>query len=412
MCWAGKLFAVQQWFTRHRYHEPERFNWRHWPIGIAIEKGFHSLIEVLLQNGVPADARALQRACEYRNRDIVELMFQHGATVDSVEFDYIVSIGDGEIIRRFIDLGADLITRYPIASGLIRQTRLFLGIYKSNIDKHPELQFQAAMALRHFCDEGSLRGVSLMMWLGANPRTKVPHDADDEDEEYWDTAMQAAAWKGQMDIIKRLKPDPALDDVNQLLNQSLHCRSMELVRYWVALGADRNHTDAEGHTMHRQIMTSLAWSLESRGHWYFRDDSAAVKQFAKEWFSEDGVKWSLIKSDISALRKVLSRLSDMDAYEFVKLLLAKQAVAADELGEVLDCPKLKEHLKERHAAVAGLIPKLQKWVKAAERKQQLERQRVAASRRHDRQPTPPRRSYPESPVTWNDPRYVRRLSDE
>jgi hypothetical protein len=34
---------------------------------------------VLLQNGIPADERALQRAAEYRNKDIVELMFQCGA---------------------------------------------------------------------------------------------------------------------------------------------------------------------------------------------------------------------------------------------------------------------------------------------------------------------------------------------
>ena len=78
LCRAGKLFAVQDWFKEHKYVEPARYDSRHWPIGIAIEKGFHSLAEVLLQNGIPADARALQRAAEYRNRDIVELMFQYG----------------------------------------------------------------------------------------------------------------------------------------------------------------------------------------------------------------------------------------------------------------------------------------------------------------------------------------------
>lgn len=93
-------------------------------------------------------------------------MFQYGATVELVEFEYIVSIGEREIILSFMERGADLITGFPIATGLIRQTRSFLGIYKSNIEKHPELQFQADMALRHFCDEGNLRGVSLLMWLG------------------------------------------------------------------------------------------------------------------------------------------------------------------------------------------------------------------------------------------------------
>jgi hypothetical protein len=45
-------------------------------MGIAIEKGFHSLVEVLLQNGVPADGSALLEAAEYRNKDLVELLFQ------------------------------------------------------------------------------------------------------------------------------------------------------------------------------------------------------------------------------------------------------------------------------------------------------------------------------------------------
>jgi hypothetical protein len=93
---------------------------------------------------------------------------------DMVDFEYIVFIGEREIIRKFIDRGTDLVTGYPIAKGLIRLTRLFLGIYKSNIQKHPELQFQANMALRHFCGEANLPGVSLLMWLGANPRAKVP----------------------------------------------------------------------------------------------------------------------------------------------------------------------------------------------------------------------------------------------
>ncbi len=69
--------------------EPAQYTCKHLLIGIAIEKGFHSLTEVLLQNGNPPDGRALQRATAYRNIDIVELMLQFGATVDMVDFEYI-----------------------------------------------------------------------------------------------------------------------------------------------------------------------------------------------------------------------------------------------------------------------------------------------------------------------------------
>ena len=95
----------------------------------------------------------------------------------------------------------------------------------------------------------------------------------------------------------------------------------------------------------------------------------------------------------------------------IKVLLASQVMSADELCLILDFPKLREHLKERHAAIAGLVPTLQKWIKSAERKRQLSRQRQAINRRTEAVP-PPSRAYPESPRTWNDPRLVRNLSDE
>lgn len=411
LCRAGKLFAVQDWFKAHKYEEPARYDSRHWPIGIAIEKGFHSLVEVLLQNGIPADARALQRAAEYRNRGIVELMFQYGATVDMVDFEYIVSIGERDIILAFIERGADLITGYPFATGLIRQTRSFLGIYKSNIEKHPELQFQADMALRHFCDEGNLRGVSLLMWLGANPRAAVPRNAE-ESEECWETPMMAAAWKGQLDVIKRLKPVPAKDDLNKLLQQSLYRRNMDVIRFWVSLGADINCTDESGRTAHYSVLLSLSWNLEPRSYWYPGTDGATAKRFAQEWFSS-GVKWTPKGDDFGVIRKVLSRLSYMEAYEFIKLLLDKQVTSADALGEVLDTPKLREHLKERRAAIAALVPRVQKWVKAEERKRHLEQQRQLVARKNQSHaPIPVRAPRPERRVVWNDPRNVRSLSNE
>ncbi|MFN0017411.1 MAG: hypothetical protein ACKVP0_04070 [Pirellulaceae bacterium] len=79
LCKAGKLFTVQEWFKNHKYSEPENLNYRHWPMGIAIGLGFHSLIEVLLQNGIPADGSALQVALRRRNKDIVMLLLQYGA---------------------------------------------------------------------------------------------------------------------------------------------------------------------------------------------------------------------------------------------------------------------------------------------------------------------------------------------
>ena len=100
----------------------------------------------------------------------------------------------------------------------------------------------------------------------------------------------------------------------------------------------------------------------------------------------------------------------MEAYEFIKLLLGNEVMSMDCLGEILDLPKLREHLKERRAAISALVPRVQKWVTAEERKRQLERNKRTAVPTRAKLPLPPPVS--ETTVIWNDPRYVRRLSDE
>ena len=265
------------------------------------------------------------------------------------------------------------------------------------------------MALRHFCKQGSLRGVSLLMWLGANPRAKVPDEAEDY-EEFWETPLETAASKGQLDIIKRIKPDPAKDDIQSLLLGCLHRWSMDLVLYWVSLGADVNHVAAEGPSAHHRVMSNLSWELDFHNHWYARSEATQAKRFAVEWFSA-GAKWTPQGDDFRVIRKASSRLSYMEAYEFIKLLREKDVMPPDSLGEILDTPKLREHLKERRAAIAALVPKMQKWVKAEQRKRQREKDRQTAARLAHKQ-TPPSRISPEPRVVWNDPRYVRRLSDD
>jgi len=357
----GRLFEVQQWFKDHKYEEPAKFTSVNWPMGIAIEKGFHSMVEVLLQNGIPADVRALQKATAFRKAGIVDLLFQYGATVDMEDLKDVIWTGDRDIIMKFISRGAALVTDYPIATGLIRHTKFFLGIYKSLITDHPHLQFQADMALRHFCEEANLRGVSLLMWLGANPRKRVPYDAD-ECEEDWVTPLSAAARTGNLDVIKRLKPNPATDDVNELLRRGVGRKNIELVRYWISLGADINSRDEDQHSGHRVVFWHLEWALNSHGFYYSSSDQTAAKAFAFEWFSS-GAKWSPATDDLRVIRKVLGLLSYFEAYEFIKLLLTKAVMNSEEMGQILDNPKLRQHLKERRFAVVKLMPTLRKWLK-------------------------------------------------
>jgi hypothetical protein len=84
------------------------------------------------------------------------------------------------MIRFFLENGADVITGAPFAVAFREKIRTALRSYVEKA--HPELasglQEQADRALRHFCNEGDLKWISLLLWAGANPRSRGP-DLDD-----------------------------------------------------------------------------------------------------------------------------------------------------------------------------------------------------------------------------------------
>jgi hypothetical protein len=78
-----------------------------------------------------------------------------------------------------------------------------------------------------------------MMWAGANPRSLGP-DLDDryaDDPDCHTTALREACSKGSLDALKKLKPDPRLDNFSDLLQAAALSDSKELIDYLLRLGA-------------------------------------------------------------------------------------------------------------------------------------------------------------------------------
>jgi hypothetical protein len=71
--------------------------------------------------------------------------------------------------------GADALKGRPFAEAFGARVRTVLRPFVDYKQSHPELteqlQEQLDCALRHFCCEGDLKWVSLLMWAGGDPRT-------------------------------------------------------------------------------------------------------------------------------------------------------------------------------------------------------------------------------------------------
>ena len=359
LCRRGKLFAVQDWFKTNKYFEPDDFTSVSWPMGIAIESDFHSLVEVLLRNGVPACSRALSRAVGGRHLEIVELLLDHGADVNSISLREVTWTGSPPLIRLFIERGADIEEGDPFTHGFIYHTKSMLGVYKSYVGKFPQLQRQADKALLHFCEEGDLRGVSLLMWLGANPRAAVAEHSWVEEDDLSLTPLYAAAQRKDLAIVQKLKPDPTQDNVHRLLKASLLNQSMEHVRYWLTLGADINYCSGSTKSLHGRVISGLRFELEHEKH-LIGCDSAKGLVFAMEWF-ELGAKWLPAADELKELRKCLVMLPPNSSLKFISFLRSKGVLSDETLAVVVKTPKLQQHLDQKPKEEVQVAPRLSIW---------------------------------------------------
>jgi len=179
LCKSGRLFEVQAWIASGKsLRVPAEVKTT--PVRIALETGFHSLVELLLRNEPDQNAKnlALRHAVSRQREDFVEILVSNGAEVSSIPFIEVLRAWKPAIIHYFLDRGTDFITDSPLAVAFGERIRTALGPWRECREKHPEfalqLQEQADRALRHFCERGDLKWVSLLMWAGADPRSIGP----------------------------------------------------------------------------------------------------------------------------------------------------------------------------------------------------------------------------------------------
>lgn len=123
--------------------------------------------------------KALGHALSLKRLDFIELLVSCSAEISSVPFVEVLRVWDPKIIRYFLDRGADVITDSPFAVAFGEKIRTALRPWRECKERFPQfaqqLQDQADRALRHFCFNGDVKWVSLLIWAGADPRSKGRH---------------------------------------------------------------------------------------------------------------------------------------------------------------------------------------------------------------------------------------------
>ena len=250
------------------------------------------------------------------------------------------------LFEQFRELGVDLTANHDLAGALAYHTsnKPLFGFAKRYRDQDPTYQTELNIALVHHTGRGNAKGVQLCLWAGADPHSDAPslryagtHEEDDsEDDEDkfigWSAVYEACS-HGHVDLLKRLGPDPALDDFDDLYGATDSSAVIE----FLARSAPPQDI---GVIIQRQLQSA---SFNFGGYW---------STYPLRSLFDVGARWhSASKEQIAYLRQTLVKLPNRDFVDVVKLFAEKDNCAKEILVELGRTPKFRARMKE-----VGFIP--------------------------------------------------------
>lgn len=358
LCKAGRLFDVQDWIGQgHPVNPPPPAEYGHpWtPLEVAIDQGFHSLVQVLLEGGALQEPvgvfSPMNRVLRARRMDMIELLVAHGFDPRAVDMDEVFATWDRRIMEYFIERGADIKSGYPFAVAFCERIRTALGVYMRCRERDPELQEQVNIALRYHCSEGNKKWMSLMLWAGADPYARGTHEPWEElTEEEEDEAMCALGWAAMTEhyAIFKMKPvrtRPPGPGAQQILRYLITDDGVAVLKKWLEAGVDPNDQENGGCFTIRVCLSAMSWSC--RHYVCGRDidcDWSRDKIKSIHLLARQGAKW--IPTDdreIAEARHSLLRMIPDYTVEFVWIMWKYRACRRAAVEELLRTSTIRSH---------------------------------------------------------------------
>lgn len=376
LCREGRLYDVERWIADGKPIQltPEAIPKGARPktaLQIALESGQHSLASLLLSSGYRLELERyalLDMTLQARRWDLLDLLLEWGADLKSVDVYTVLNTYNVELYERFTAPGYDLTERHEMGSilGHGASNRPLLGFVKRHRIEDPNIQTELNIALGSHVREGNERGVALCLWAGADPHAPAPNldlgiadDADPEDDEErfvgW-SAITEAARAGHLGILKRLGPDPARDDFDELYECA---RYESIVAFLLTVRPPRDLT---------RILSWHFWRLEDRFPNTYRGTGVI------EAILKCGVRWEERDPErLARIRRSLLKIGDCSLKTILHRLERPEICAPETYQEFVRTPKM-------HARLVSLGLKKKPITESEKRKAERE-QRTNAIRK-------------------------------
>jgi ankyrin repeat protein len=372
LCKAGKLFEVQDWIKAGKpinlpLPQPKGPS-RKTPLEVAINKGFHSLVQVLLEAGADVDYPShspVAHALMERRLDIVKLLASHGADIHDVGMLPAFETWDPVTMEWFIEQGVDCETDYPLARALCQRIKTALGVFKRHKDRFSSFQGQLNFALRYHCMKGDLKWVSLLLWAGADPYVKGHYDPyEDPDPEYeGPCGLQLVALYGHHEVfkLKNLRLDPNHPNSKDILKYACMADWSYGLKILLEHGFKPNDQENGGSSFIQKCLFQMSynWDFYSKAKKNLSTTQGREKIEMIELLAAHGGKWiPKDDSEINAARRSLLKMTADYTLNFMKIMAKSGACSREHAERLLKTPTMKALISEEQAKIERLLRKL------------------------------------------------------
>jgi hypothetical protein len=356
LCRAGRLYEIEKWIAAGKPLDvPVAKNRRTKTLlQIAVETGFHSLVELIARHDMNQASKnaALADSVSLRRLDFVELLIENGSEITSVPLADVLLTWEPRLMRFFLNRGADPIRDFPFATAFGAKVRTAIRAFVEYKHAHPELatslQEQTNMALRYFCSKGEMKWISLMLWAEADARAMGPSldEKDPTDPDCHVSAMQEACYAGNVEVLKKLKPQAGRDNLEDLLHSAAISGRRDAIRYLLELGSKPNDKENGGSSALDTCIWHLGFpsfnpygfkSLKSK--YAVSSDVDNIRELA-----ERGAVWKPDRSSMNSLRRNLYECEPGVTIELLRVLLKYNTCSMEQARELLKHPRMREHL--------------------------------------------------------------------
>lgn len=341
LCKFGRLFEAERLLEQKgtaRLRKTKKWP----PLFVAVDRGFHSLVELLLRyDHAQWDLEKSYAGALRRGRlDLAGLILRSpwwSAEIDPVEA---LKTGDTELVCSLMESGTDF-TKRPIvkeaAKVAARGTIECLKAAKIPIEVVEDQLYEAMI---HHAEQGHMKSLVHLLKAGLNPHRQVACYPDDEHDTM--SAVDAAIHCGKPAILRMLKPSPEKDDPESLMGSAIFMGDRRMLHVLLDSGFPLNCQKNGGSpTLHEVLKDAGLFQIRpnfrsSRPYDWLRFRADV------EWLIDLGARWAgRDREDYRHIRDSLIGMGEAGSKEIIGMMLDGKAITETGLQEILKTPRMR-----------------------------------------------------------------------